>query len=74
MNIKLNFKKSTFRNKNDFSLKILPTIWMIHNSTERQKEFAINHNKKTERKIMYDYTSIYFSWIIWSLILTLGKE
>jgi len=74
MKVKLKFSKNSFGTKNDFSLKLLPTIWMIHRSTENQKKFAKNYNKKSEKKVMYDYTSFYLSWLVWHLSLTFGKE
>ena len=73
MKFKLRFTKRARLSKNDFSFKITPTLWVIHKSTEKQKTFAINHNKKTKHKVMYKYTSIYLSWAIWNLILTVGE-
>jgi len=74
MKVKLRFQTSSFRTKNDFSLKLLPTLWLIHKSTDNQRKFAEKYNKKARSKIMYDYTSIYLSWMIYSLVLTIGKQ
>lgn len=74
MKVKLRFQTSAFRTKNNFSLKLLPTLWLIHNSTDNQRKFAEKHNKKAKSKIMYNYTSIYLSWMIWSLVLSIGKQ
>ena len=73
MKIRLKFKNS-FRTKNDFSLKIFPALWLIHKSTENQRKFAENHNKKSKSKVMYDYTSICLDWLFWGITFKFGKQ
>lgn len=74
MKAKLKFQSNSLRTKKDFSLKILPALWLIHKSTDNQRKFAEKHNKKAINKIMSSYTSIYLSWMIWSIVLTIGKQ
>lgn len=73
MKAKIRFNSNAFRSKNDFSLRVTPTLWIIHNSCDTRKKLAKRHNK-SKSKLMYNYTSIYLSWLIWSIVLTIGKE
>ena len=72
--IKLEFHKNKFETIKDFSFRITPCLWFIHQSTDRRREFVIKHNQKAKIKMMYDYTSIYLSWGKWHIILTVGKQ
>ena len=74
MKVKVKFQTNYISNKNDFSLKLLPTLSLIHKSTANQKKFAEKHNKKAKNKIMYDYTSIYLSWLIWNVVFSIGRQ
>ena len=74
MKVKLRFTKIASLSKNDFSFKITPALSLIHKSTNNQRKFAEKHNTKAKSKIMYDYTSIYLSWMIWNLIFSIGKQ
>jgi hypothetical protein len=70
--LRLLFKwKSNYDTKNHFSLHILPTIWLLHNSSKSQYNFVMNKN---HLNMMYDYTSIYLSWFTCNLIFTIGKQ
>jgi len=74
MKFKLRITKKARLSKNDFNFYITPTIWILHNSTESRIKLAIKNNKKYTRKIMYKYTSLYLSWFVWSLVITIGKQ
>jgi hypothetical protein len=73
MKIRLKFEANKLNTKNSFSFNVTPNIWIMHRSTENQKAFALRHNKTSEAKVFYDYTSVFISWLIFSISLTVGK-
>lgn len=71
MDYRLKFLSNIPRSSRDnFSFKVTPVIWFIHNSSKSQKRVAKAWKKS---KVFSSYTSFYLSWGMWHIIFTIGK-
>ena len=62
------------RSKGGLWVNITPSVRVLLECSERRKEFALRHNSKSPSKMMYNYTSVYFEWLIYGLVVTIGKQ
>ena len=75
MPIQIIFRKRPKLSKQDWAINLTPNIWVLHNSVESRVKFVESYNRSTKsnNKMMTAYTSFYLSWIVWNLIIKIGK-